>query len=116
MPEIDVTRLEDEDCGLLSGSQFELGPDAGKITWANCLRLADEVSLVTDENRDDIREHFASYGAWDRDEIAAWDDRELSAMVWQEGASALRELDEHDVEDGRIHRATDGKLWLYIGN
>ena len=118
MTEIDVSLLDGEDCGLLSGSQFELGDDAGKITWRNCLALAASHPLVTDENRQDIRDHFA-YGAWEPEEIDAWDDTELSARVWQEGAAAVRDLDEHGVEDGRVYAMVgeDGtrKLYLYLG-
>lgn len=114
-----MSLLDSEDCGLLSGSQFELGPDAGGITWRNCLALATDHPLVTDENRQDIRDHFASYGAWEREEIEAWDDTALSAMVWQEGAAGVRELDEHDVEDGRVYAAPGAngsrKLYLYLG-
>lgn len=114
--ELDVSPLLDEDCGLLSGSQWELGPDAGKITWANCIKLADRFPLVTDANRQDIRDHFRGYGAWDADEIEAWDDTELSAMVWQEGAAAYRELDEHGADEGRVYLSDDGtKLFLYLG-
>ena len=119
MTEIDVSLLEGEDCGLLSGSQFELGDDAGKITWRNCLALAADHPLVTDANRQDIRDHFADYGAWHDDDVEGWDDTELSAMVWQEGAAAVRELDEHGVEDGRVNATVgeDGtrKLYLYLG-
>ncbi len=117
--EIDVSLLDGEDCGLLSGSQFELGPDAGKITWTNCLALAVDNPLVTDANRQDIRDHFDEYGAWEREEIEAWSDLDLSAMVWQEGAAGVRELDDHGVEDGRIYATTkeDGSrtLTLYLG-
>lgn len=120
MTEIDVSLLDNEDCGLLSGSAFELGDDAGKITWRNCLALAAEHPLVTDENRQDIRDHFAGYGAWEREEIETWNDAALSAMVWQEGAAGVRELDEHNVEDGRVHAEAneDGsrKLYLYLGS
>jgi hypothetical protein len=120
MTEIDVSLLDNKDCGLLSGSRSELGDDAGGITWRNCLALAANNPIVTDANRQDIRDHFAGYGAWEREEIDAWDDTALSAMVWQEGAAAVRELDEHDVEDGRVYATAgeDGtrKLYLYLGD
>lgn len=93
--EIDVTPLFDEDCFYLSGSCAEHGDNAGQITWRNCLALAERLPLVTDANRDDIRDHFAEYGAWDREEIAAWTDTELSAMVWQEAAACMREFEEY---------------------
>lgn len=81
----------------MSASASELGPDAGKITWANCLDVAEcaPSMLVTDENRDDVRDHFAAYGAWKREEINAWTDRELSALIWQEVAADMRYFTEH---------------------
>lgn len=95
MCEINVSEIWNQDCALLSASQAELGENAGQITWRNCVALAEQLPLVTDENRDDIREHFAAYGAWDRDEINAWSDTELSAMVWQEAAASMREFEEY---------------------
>ena len=94
MTDIDVTPILDEDCGLLSASQFELGPEAGKITWRNCLALAERLPLVTDENRDGVHDHFREYGAWKDEEIDAWTDTELSAMVWQEAAAGMREFED----------------------
>lgn len=118
MCEIDVTPILSEDCSLLSASQAELGPDAGKITWTNCLALAERLPLITDENRDDVRDHFRSYGAWECDEIEAWTDIELSAMVWQEAAASMREFQDYcdsDLEkyERECERGTiSGRLWL----
>lgn len=129
MCEIDVTPILSEDCSVLSASQAELGPDAGKITWRNCLALAERLPLITDANRDDARDHFADYGAWTREEIDAWTDAELSALVWQEAAADTRHFEEDcegdlaryeaDCERGTI----SGRLMLgpntatiYLGN
>jgi hypothetical protein len=128
--EINVSQLFSEDCGLLSASQFELGPDAGAITWRNALELAESFPLINDENRDAVRSHFRAYGAWDRAEIEAWTDRELTAMVWQEGAACMREYEDHcsgNLEkyregceagtlSGRMHISDDAsEAWLYLG-
>lgn len=128
MCEIDVSPIWDEDCALLSGSRFELGDNAGQITWRNCLALAERLPLITDENRDDVRDHFRDYGAWDDEEIAAWLDTDLSAMVWQEAASCMREFREYCKEDyDRYEKACEagqvsgrlslepGKAWYYVG-
>jgi hypothetical protein len=104
MCEIDVTPILSEDCSVLSASQAELGENAGKITWRNCLALAERLPLVTDANRDDIRDHFASYGAWEHEEIDAWTDVELSAMVWQEAASCVREFYEYCRGDLEVYQ------------
>lgn len=102
MTEIDVSRILDADVEYMSASQAELGPAAGRITWDNCLAFAREHGLVTDKNRDDVRDHFAAYGAWEREEIDAWDDVELSAMVWQEAAADMRHFAEEC--DGDVAR------------
>ena len=129
MTEIDVSAIRSEDCSILSGSQAELGPDAGGITWRNCLALAERLPLATDTNRDDIRDHFREYGAWDSEEIDGWSDVELSAMVWQEAAAGFREFEDHcdsDLEayekacsegriSGRLHLTEDGKAYIYLG-
>lgn len=118
MCEIDVTPIMTEDCSVLSASQAELGPEAGKITWDNCLALSERLPLITDTNRDDVRDHFADYGAWERSEIDAWSDVELGAMVWQEAAASYREFE--DYCDGDLTRyevecergSISGQLWL----
>ena len=100
MLEFDVSQLvASEDCGLLSGSAAELGPDAGRITWQNCLSLSDNISLVTEENAAELRDYFAGYGAWDADEIAAWTLQELNALCLQEAASNVRDFEDYCESD-----------------
>ena len=128
--EINVTQILSEDCALLSASQAELGSCAGKITWRNSLALAELHPLISDANRDEVRDHFRAYGAWDADEINAWTDQELSAMVWQEVAAGVREFTDHCDSDldtyraecergsisGRVYFSDDGaKAWIYLG-
>ena len=116
--EIDVTPILTQNCKHLSGSQFELGPEAGKITWEGCLELAEERPLITDENRSDAQDHFAGYGTWEREEIEAWTDQELSAMVWQEAAADTRHfLEECKGDLGHYNRdctsgAISGRLMI----
>jgi hypothetical protein len=129
--DIDVTPILDEDCGLLSASRAELGENAGQITWRNCIALAERLPLVTDENRDDIRDHFADYGAWEREEIDARTDTELSAMVWQEAAACVREFEDYCGADRKVYQrkceegTCSGRLsiedeprraWFYVGS
>ena len=95
MTELDVSAIQDADVEYMSASECELGPDAGRITWDNSLRFAEAHPLATEENAEDIRSHFYEYGAWDRAEIDAWSDTELSAMVWQEAAADYRCFLEH---------------------
>jgi len=114
--EIEITALDDENIELMSASRAELGENAATITWGNCMRIAERIPLVTDENRDEIVSHFRGYGAWTQEELDGMSDKELSAMVWQEAAAALRQVEDQDcVEGDRIYRDESGKLWLYLG-
>lgn len=114
MTDIDVTAILDEDCSVLSASQSELGRDAGQITWRNCLELAERHPLATNANRAAIRSHFREYGAWEREEIEAWTDSELSALVWQEAANAVRMQGTSD-DSGRLCVNDDGTAYFYLG-
>lgn len=128
MCEIDVTPILDADCEYMSASQWELGPEAGRITWRNCLEFAAEHPLITDDNRQDVRDHFAEYGAWEREEIDGWDDTHLSAMLWQEVAGDYRhylercdgvdEIYQADCEAGRVSGRLiidNGRAVIYLG-
>ena len=137
MTELNVTSLinhfsdsGDLDPMDLSGSVMEHGSNAGRITWNNCLELAGESD--TDLNREiinhaqDVRDHFAEYGAWTKYEIKSWSDTELVAITLQEIASAYRELESNDfVNDvrvsGRLYQCdipdhdSFGEWYLYLG-
>lgn len=118
MAMIDVTPILKARVKRMSASQSELGVEAGRITWATCMRFARRHPIITDENRDDVRDHFKAYGAWSRSEINGWTDTQLAAMVWQEAAADMRHFREEckgslakyqaDCEAGRI----SGRLWV----
>lgn len=74
----------------ISGSQAEHGPLAGQITWANAVASAELIDPLTPEQAYDLRTYFADYGAWDREEIDAWPEPYLRAMLAQEVASSAR--------------------------
>ena len=114
MAEYNVSRVAEEEIELLSGSVAELGDGAAQFTWSNCLECAENFgdSLALDYN--DARNHFAEYGAWEREEIDAWSERELQALVIQEAASGLREMESGE-DTGRIYVDDDGAVWLYLG-
>lgn len=103
--------------GLLSGSVFELGDNAGSVTWNNCIRAA---ALCVAEFRgcdyDALRDHFAAYGAWDDSEIENWSDAELRAMAIQEIAADYRDQIEKGVKPDQVrHVLHDGKIHAYFG-
>ncbi|RWP84717.1 MAG: hypothetical protein EOR11_19855 [Mesorhizobium sp.] len=93
MPYIDVTRLvNDVDPFELSRSIAEAGKDAGSTSWRNATTEATERPLLAEGDREDVREYFKGFGAWDDEEIAAWSDSELDALVLQYAAGGLREV------------------------
>lgn len=128
--EIDVTHMV-EDAGSmieLSGSRMEHGQNAGAITWSNSKAYgADRPLLTTDEMRDAARGHFREYGAWSREEIAAWDEAELQAIMCQDVAAVIREMEvAEDYADyqrlveagtcsGRLYKGDDDKWYYYLG-
>ena len=76
-----------------SASRIELGDDAGAITWANAMDASEDYNLLdTDEKREAARAHFAAYGAWTEEEIAAWSDAELNAITLQDISAAIRDV------------------------
>jgi hypothetical protein len=117
-----------------SASVAEIGCNAGADTWrAACEDSADYMLLDTDEKRDAFRDYAASFGAWDREEIAAWSDTELNALLIQMISGDMREF--NDLADGdwkawealcedgtcsgRLYGSelsTDGRVYFNIGN
>jgi hypothetical protein len=92
MTSIDVTRLiSDIDPIEFSASIAERGKNAGPETWANAKAEATERPLSIDD-REGVKEYFAGFGAWEREEIAAWSDSELDALVLQYASGDLREV------------------------
>lgn len=72
----------------LSASKMELGNDAGKITWNNAKAEAALHPLFsTDAEIEACRAWAEEFGAWDRDEIAAWSSDECNALVLECGDS-----------------------------
>ena len=93
MPELDMTFLNDVDCGLLSASQAELGPMVGQITWNNCLDLAGSLPAISDGVAEGLRDYFREFGAWTDSEIDDWTNLETYALAIQEAASQYREAE-----------------------
>jgi len=109
-----------------SASVAEIGADAGQITWANACDDAGDYDLLdTDEKREAFRAYVRGLGAWDDDEIAAWDDVELNALCMQFISGDIREFREWaggdweewqaraqaGVLSGNMFRAGDGAIY-----
>ena len=114
-----------------SASRFELGDNAGRITWQNALE-ADSGLLDSPEKLEAFRDHVRGFGAWDDAEIAAWDRRECEALFVQMISGGMREAGLHSAmaeEDwqeyeacaqageipSNLFRGDDGRVYYYIG-
>lgn len=115
-----------------SASVAEIGNDAARSTWqAACDDSEDYPMLDSEEKREEFRRYVKGFGAWSEDEIRAWSDRELNALLIQMIAGDIREgsLDlenpdweqyEKDSESGRISgrifKSVDSQIYYYIGD
>lgn len=130
--EIDLSSLMSEDMFTYSHSRAEGGENAGQNTWrAAVKRASTPPPILTDpEQFDAFRDWIADFGAWNEDEIAAWNDAECCALLLQfiagdvreAGADSLEEMDWEQYEtdasegriSGRIFRADDGTAYYNI--
>lgn len=128
--EIIVTKyvVDHENAKYYSASQAELGEDAGKITWENALdRVEEEPLVTTEEEIQECKDYLKSFGAWDAEEIAAWSDQEVNALMLQEISGCIREMKafksykqyekaaERGTVSGRLFKS--GREWFYyVGN
>jgi hypothetical protein len=129
--ELDVTHMMDaiEDSPPLVGSIAQYGKDAAAYTWNNSKAFAKEHALLqTDEQRDEARAHFKSYGAWSDEEIEAWSEEELQAITCQEVAHQISEMERYDTPEeyreaseqgqvsGRLCQGDNGRWYCYFGD
>lgn len=77
-----------------SASVAEIGRDAGPITWGHaCEDAPDYPILDTEEKREVFRAFVRSSGGWTDEEIRAWSDNELSALLIQWISGDMRECE-----------------------
>ena len=99
------------------------------------MRYAKENPLLsTDEEIQEAKDYFRGFGAWDDEEIDAWDADQVNAMACQDIAGDIRELETHALNDegewdwsaveaaqsggvawGSIYRGDDGRIYFYMG-
>jgi hypothetical protein len=128
--ELDVTAyVEEVDCSSFSASMAELGRNAAKITWECAMRHVQEDLLVSsEEDLQEVRDHFVSTGGWTRDEADEMGDQEVNALLLQFVATAVREYEDHfdSYEEyekaahegqvaGNLWRNDDGTWTYYVG-
>ena len=126
MLEINVSFLLHTDASLFAASAAELGPNAGKITWANALENCNLIHLTPQEILE-AKEYIKTWGAWERDEIDNWSEEETKALIVQYAAGDYREAEsvawddtnwgidweqyEREAQSGRI----SGNLFMHEG-
>ncbi len=72
--EIDITQFKEAEAFTFSHSQAEGGDNAGRNTW-NAAKASPVQLLKTEAEKDAFRRHIAEFGAWSREEIAAFEER-----------------------------------------
>lgn len=130
--ELNITKFYNETAPMdYSASVAEIGNNAGADTWrAACEDSPDHMILDTDEKREAMREHVRGFGAWSDEEIDAWSDIELNALLLQMIAGDIREsiLDdyphawaeyyqqcEQGIASGDLFADDDGQVYYCIG-
>jgi hypothetical protein len=114
-----------------SASAAELGQNAGAITWGHAVEDSEDYMLLqTEDQRQAFRDHVSGCGAWDDDEINAWSDIELNALLIQFIAGDIREADldtenpnwdeyqkgaEAGQYSGNLFLGIDGRIYYYVG-
>lgn len=143
--EIKITHLvnRSDEMYYYSASRAELGDGVGQITWQNAMDNcdsenpdADPILLILPSEIEIAKNWFADFGAWDSEEIEAWDDQEVNALLLQFIAGDIREslpelLDDYEEYQkqaeagqisGRIYKCDIednddfGEWFIYIGN
>ena len=116
-----------------SASAVELGWDAGRITWNHALEDAPDYALFTEDQCDEMRDYFKSFGAWSTEELAEMKHHELQALFLQMVAGDIRsvpsdaaqftvqwwsdyhETAEKGVISGNMVQGSDGQVYYYCG-
>jgi hypothetical protein len=130
--EIDITDFFNGAAPMdYSASAAEIGQDAGRITWRAAYDDSPDWPLLqTDEQRDTFRRYVKGFGAWTQEEITAWSDTELNALLIQFVSGDIREMQalcgdnwaeyarlaERGTVCGRMGPGTDGRIYYSISD
>jgi hypothetical protein len=136
--EIEITHLFTDESPFVpfdcSNNRATLGEDAGALTWGASVECAKEITLLDSEERKQaFRDWVRSSGGWNDEEIAAWSDVELNALLLQWIAGDVREafgdadFSEWDWADyqersergsvsSNLFRADDGRVFFSISH
>lgn len=131
--ELNITKFYNETAPMdYSASVVEIGNNAGADTWrAACGDSSDYMILNTDDKRQAMRDYVRGFGAWTDEEIDAWSDIELNALLIQCISGDIREsiLDddphawaeyyeqgEQCIVSGRLFSDDNGQIYYSIGD
>lgn len=134
--ELNISHLFADDSAFVpfdcSNNMATMGEGVGRITWQAAKETAEEITLLkTEEEKQEYRDYVKGFGAWSEEEIAAWSDTELNALLLQFIAGDVREAFkdadvsewdwaqyEKDSQAGRISgnlfKADDGSIYYSI--
>ncbi len=87
----------------------------GQVTWRNACAAMEQKTAWLCHDLAALREHFAEYGAWEADELAAMSGTELNALLVQFIAGEYQEHEadvDRVLEWGRLMQSDDG-TWSY---
>jgi hypothetical protein len=131
--EINITQLLTTDVFDFSHSRDEGGQNAGQNTWRAALEETKSAPLLsTPDQLEALRDHVKGFGAWNQEEISAWNDNECNALFLQLVSGDLREMGfdsfddmtaeywtEYESDENSCHnifRSESGELFYYLGN
>lgn len=101
--EINITEFfTNADPFEFSASRAERGQNAGPETWANAKAYRPPL-LNTEDELQALRDYVKDFGAWSKDEIAAWSDNDCNALFIQ--------LVSGDMREGRLDSDPDDSNW-----
>ena len=133
--EINITRFfKEADHFEYSASCAGRGQNAGQETWANAKAEASRKPLLTTpEKLSAAEDFFRGFGAWSREELAAFSSEELNALLIQFVSGDIREaeslcpdsngnvdwteyqkLSERGTTSGRFYRGNDGEVYFSL--
>ena len=89
---IDITEFLATECMRdFSASVAEIGPDAGRYTWASSMDSAEDWQFLDDDTMPDFLEFVRQSGGWTENEISRWSPQYVQALCLQWIAGDVRE-------------------------
>lgn len=126
--EINITKFfKEENTDSYYGSVATHGPNAGKETYEAACFAARKYSLLdTPEQEEAFKKYIKEFGAWTDEEIAEWDNDELTGLFIQIICAEMKEGDLNTTEPdweayeessdnaGNLFRGDDGEVYFSL--